>query len=91
MRLTRDFHAAGALAGNDVRVVVGPDQGSATLGDDLLGDVLARLGEPVVEDHLGAMAPGVLDLDARRVRRHDNRRRNPANPGGGRHALGMVA
>ena len=52
----------GPLPGDDVEVVEGGHQHGAALAGEPGGDRLAGFGEAVVEDDLGAVAAGGLDL-----------------------------
>lgn len=90
-RLHGDLQADRALAGDHVGLVVGADDGAAALGRQPLADLFPALGIAVVEDHLGAVAPGVLDLDGGRVLRHHDQGRHAHGLGGRGQPLGMVA
>ena len=74
-----------------MRVVVGRHEHRAGLVGDTLADGLAALAEAVVEDDLGPVAARVLDLQAGRILRHDDRRLYAEGAGGISHALGMIA
>src|SRR5437870_2115917 len=60
----------GALAGDDVRVIVGWNQRQAAFGGEPPADGLAILVVAIVEDHLAAVAFGCDAFHRRRVRRH---------------------
>ena len=89
--LAGELEPGGALAGDDPRVVVRSDQRRPAALGDLRADRLARLARPVVEADLGAMAAGALDLDRRRVDRHDDGRGLAQEPRCSGHPLGVVA
>ena len=81
----------GALARDHVGIVERCNQGAAALGDQFLGQRLAILPHAVVQDHLGAVAPGGGKLGRRRVARHYDRGRHVQKPRRQRYRLGMVA
>ena len=54
-----------ACAGHDELVVEGRHEQRAALARDLLGQVVAALASPVVEDDLGAVAARRVDLRLR--------------------------
>ena len=89
--LLDDLEAERALAGHDVRVVVGVDEhGAGPLGE---GQRLAEriLHAGAVQDDLRAVPAGGLHLGQRRARGHDHGGRAAELPGGERDALGVVA
>ena len=74
--LLKDLHPHRALAGDDVRVVVGRHVGEAALGAKRLG-MAGGLVEGVADDHgFAAARPHARDLDAGRRARHDDDRRD---------------
>ena len=89
--LLDDLQPRRALPGDDARVIVGPDQRRAGARRDLGADRLARLARAVVQPHLGAVRPGVLDLDRRRVGRHHDGRAPCQELRRRGHALGVIA
>ena len=58
-----DLKAAGGLAGDDVGVIVGRDDGVAVPGGELFGLELAGAGGRADEDDFGAEGPGGFDFD----------------------------
>ena len=89
--LAQDFHGDGALAGDDVGIVEGMDEGQL-LGFFQLQRVGVGIVVGIAEQHDLAAAPlDRLDLDPRRRGRHDDDR--PAADLGRRQrdALGMIA
>src|SRR6185369_4585756 len=84
-----DLEADGALAGDDVGVVVGRDEGHGPFGDELPGDGLAcGLGD---EDDLGAVAAGRFDLQRGRHVGHDDGDGDAEGPAGVGEGLAVVA
>ncbi len=90
-RVLDRLQRGGALPGDDQRIVERPHQGGAALRHQPVGDALAALGMAVVEHDLGAVTPGVLDLDVRGVGRHDDDGLDAEELGRAGDALGMVA
>jgi len=79
-----------ALAGNDVGVVERRHERHAALARRALGERFAVLAEPVVEQHLGAVAERRLQLRQRRRRRHHDHARDPQQLRRERHGLRVV-
>ena len=79
------------LPGHDGRVVVGRHQHAAAALDDLAYELLAIVGQPVVEHDLGAVVARGLQLERRHVLGHADDRRRAHHPGRQRHALGVIA
>ena len=89
--LSPELEPHGALAGDDVEVVVGPHQGGALIRHQPLADLLATFRGAVVEHHLGAQAPGAGELHRGRVARHDDGGGSADQGRRRRHTLGVVA
>ena len=64
-QLLEDFEPGRALPGDDVRIVEAGHDHRALLGGDPGGNFLAALGTAIVEDDLGALRAGALDLQLR--------------------------
>src|SRR5437879_3084645 len=79
------------LARHDRVVVVRRYEHAPRLGRDALGERRAVVFHPVVEDDLGAVGAGRLDLERRRVGRHADDRARADHPRGQRDALSVVA
>ena len=79
------------MACNDQRLVKGTDEGEASLLRNPGADRVPVLCCAIVENHLGAEGPGIGDLDARGVRRHDDEAGDFVEPGRERHALRVIA
>ena len=89
--LTQDFHADGALASDDVRVVIGVHEcGFFFLGecDGMLIGVIVRVA---MQGDRGAMSHHCIDLDLGSRDRHDDGCGTIQFPGSQRHTLRMVA
>ena len=80
-----------ALAGDDVRVIVGRDQRQAALVREPAADRLAVLAVAIVEDDLAAVAFRGDALHGRRVGRHDDDARDVEHLPGERDRLRVVA
>ena len=89
--LLGDLETHGALACDDIEVVKCRHDHRLSLGSDPSGDLLAALAVAIVLDDARAERARVLELGARRVVRHDDRGRHLEQPGGGGHALRVVA
>src|SRR5262249_21721936 len=81
----------GALAGDDVRVIVGRNQRQPALRGEALPDGFSIFFVAVVEDDLAAVAFRRDLLHRRRIRRHDDDARNAEDLSGERDRLGVVA
>src|SRR5438876_788952 len=79
------------LARHDRVVVVRRYEHAPRLRRDALGERRAVVFHPVVEDDLGAVVAGRLDLERRRVGRHADDRARADHPRGQRDALSVVA
>ena len=89
--LAQDLHADGALAGDDLRVVEGVDEGQAPLRHPLHGLGIGLIVGIPVQHGLGAEAAHRLDLDGRRGPRHDDGGLDPQSRRPHGHPLGMIA
>ena len=90
-RLVAELQGGGSLPGQHVVVVERRDQGVAVLLLERARDLLAAALGGVVQHDPGAVAFGGLALDHRRVQGHDDDGRDPEQPPGEGHALGVVA
>ena len=90
-QLLDDLHGDGALAGCHRGVVERWDVGEALLLGQLHGALLGVVKDVAVEDDLGAVALGALDLDERCGGGHDHDGACARVGGGVRHALRVVA
>src|SRR5690606_1418815 len=89
--LLRDLQSCGALARNDERLIKRLDQCQAPLFRYTRTDRIPILVGTVVEDDLRSVGACIVDLDARRVGRHDDDARNGVELRGKRDTLGMVS
>ena len=80
-----------ALPGDDVRMVERRDDGQAALVGQLPRNRFAVARQPVVEHDLCAIAARRVDLDLRRVRRHDDGRGDAQHLGRQRQPLRVIA
>ena len=90
-RLAGYFQADGALAGDDQGVVIGRHQGGAAPLGDVACDHVTVFAVAIIEHHFGAPGAGVVDLDRRRVGRHDDGGGGAHGVGRGGDALGVIA
>ena len=90
-QLVENFEADTALARDDMLIVEARHQSCAALGGQARGDGLALFGAAVVEDDGGALGPGAVDFELRRVGGHDDRRGDAQAARGDRHALRVIA
>ena len=90
-QLLDDLHGDGALAGGHTGVVEGRDVGQAALFGQLDGAGLGVVKDVAVQDDLGAVALGAVDLDERRGGGHDHDRAGARVGGRVGDALGVVA
>ena len=90
-RLLGELEPGRALPGDDLRVVVGFDEGRAGALRQLGADRLAQLPLAVVGPDLRAQRPGALELDRRGVGRHHDGRGLAERLRGGGDPLGVVA
>ena len=91
LALAQDLHADGALAGDDVGIVVGMHEDEAEPALEL-HRVRVGLGVAVaVQHHLGAARRDRVHLDLRRGHRHDDGGAAAELLRGERHALRVVA
>jgi len=81
----------GALAGDDVRVIVRWDEREPTLGGEARADGFAVFALAIVEDDLAAVAFGRHALDSGRVRRHHDHPRDIEDSAGERDGLRMIS
>ena len=90
-QLLDDLHGDGALPGGHRGVVKRRDVGEALLLGQLHGALLGVVEDVAVENDLGAVALGPLDLDERRGGGHHDDGARTGVRGGVCHALGVVA
>ena len=86
-----DLQADGALAGDDMGIVVGMDEHRAGARDPLLDDGVAIGQRLALEHHLGAEGAGGGDLHEGGVRRHDDGGVDAEALGVPGDGLGMIA
>ena len=90
-QVLKDLIGDGALSGGHPQVVEGVDVGEALLLGEL-GGLLCRLVKDLpVEDHLGAVVLGVVDLDQGGGGGHDDGGGHAGGLGGVGQPLGVVA
>ena len=90
-QLVQNFQTDGALACNDLLVIVGVDKGHAGLFLQLHGLVVGIVVGAGHQTHLCAQILGVLHLHDGRTVRHADDALDATAGGGQRHALRMVA
>ena len=88
--ILQQLQAHSALAGHDVRVVIGGHQHAAVPGHKGTGNGLPVLAMAVVENHFGPQGAGIVSLDPGRVGRHHDARPCTQEPGRQGNTLGMV-
>ena len=89
--LAQDFHADRALAGDDIRVVIGMDEGQTLLGFELAGMAVGLVEALAMQHDAPAEAAHRLNLDVRRGARHHDGRLDAELLCRQRHALRMIA
>ena len=89
--LLHQLQRRGALAGDDIRMVVGRDQRQAALARQPTADRLAIFGVAVVHHDLGAIAARCRHLGTRRIVRHHDGGRDAQLPRRQGDRLRMVA
>ena len=86
-----EFARGRALAGDDVRVIVGRNDRQAALARQAAPDCFAIVALAIVEDDLSAVALRRHAFDGGRVGRHDDDSRNAKHPACERDRLRVVA
>ncbi len=89
--LAQDLHAHRALPGDDIRVVIGVDEGLALLRLDLAGMGIGLVEAFAVQHHLAAAASDRLHLDVRGGLRHHDGGPDTEFLRGQRDTLRMIA
>ncbi len=89
--LAQDFHADGALAGDDIRIIERMHEYQLTLAPYAKRVLIGRIEDIAVQDGLGAKFPDRLHLDRGRRARHDHDGGDAAMTRRQRQPLCMVA
>ena len=89
--VVQQFERGGALAGDDVRMIVGRNQSQPAVLREPSPDGLAILAIAIVENDLTTVRCGSHSLDFRRIRRHHDHAWDVEQLAGERNRLRMVA